>query len=115
MTATGGTRDGRAAGEAYDRSAGEYDDLLRHNAEGAARLVAGLEALILAVLERPETRLGDLPLLRPDEQRELIAAAAGAVAGPARLPVHRRFQEQAARTPDAAPGPACATAPQAAD
>ncbi|MFL6200195.1 MAG: amino acid adenylation domain-containing protein [Thermoanaerobaculia bacterium] len=73
----------------------------RFSAEGAARLLAGLEALILAVLEQPETRLGDLPLLRPDEQRELIAAAAGPVAGPASLPVHRRFQEQAARTPDA--------------
>jgi len=73
----------------------------RFSAQGAARLIAGLEALILAVLEQPETRLGDLPLLRPDEQRELIAAGAGPVAGPARLPVHRRFQEQAARTPDA--------------
>ena len=74
----------------------------RFSTESAARLVAGLEALILAVLEQPETRLGDLPLLRPSEQRELIAAAAGPVAGPANLPVHRRFQEQAARTPDAA-------------
>ncbi len=42
MTTTGGERDGRAAGEAYDRSAGEYDDLLRHNAEGARRLVAAI-------------------------------------------------------------------------
>ncbi|MEA2563044.1 MAG: hypothetical protein QOH06_4548 [Acidobacteriota bacterium] len=74
----------------------------RFSAEGAARLVAGLEALILAVLEQPETRVGELPLLRPEEQRELIAASAGPVAGPARLPVHRLFQEQAARTPDAA-------------
>jgi amino acid adenylation domain-containing protein len=74
----------------------------RFSAEGAARMVSGLEALVLAVLEQPETRLGDLPLMRPEEQRELITAAAGSVAGPARLPVHRRFQEQAARTPDAA-------------
>ncbi|HET9225445.1 MAG TPA: condensation domain-containing protein, partial [Thermoanaerobaculia bacterium] len=73
----------------------------RFSAEGAARLMAGLEALILAVLENPETKLGDLPLLRPEEQRELVASAAGPVAGPAPLPVHRRFQEQAARTPDA--------------
>jgi amino acid adenylation domain-containing protein len=73
----------------------------RFSAECAARLVAGLEALILAALELPEARLADLPLLRPEEQRELIAAAAGPVAGPARLPVHRRFQEQAERTPDA--------------
>ncbi len=42
MTANGGERDGRAAGEAYDRSAGDYDDLLRHNAEGARRLVAAI-------------------------------------------------------------------------
>ena len=42
MTTTGGERDGRAAGEAYDRSAGDYDGLLRHNAEGARRLVAAI-------------------------------------------------------------------------
>ena len=29
----------------------------RFSAQGAARLIAGLEALILAVLEQPETRL----------------------------------------------------------
>jgi non-ribosomal peptide synthetase component F len=73
----------------------------RLSARGAARIVAGLEALILAVLENPDARLGDLPLLRPEEQRELIAAGAGPVSGPKCLPVHRRFQEQAARTPDA--------------
>ena len=42
MRTTGGERDGSAAGEAYDRSAGDYDDLLRHNAEGARRLVAAI-------------------------------------------------------------------------
>ena len=42
MATTGGERDGSAAGEAYDRSAGDYDDLLRHNAEGARRLVAAI-------------------------------------------------------------------------
>ena len=73
----------------------------RFSAASADRLVAGLEALVLAVLEEPETRLGDIPLLRPQEQRELIAAASGPEAGRARLPVHRRFQEQAERTPDA--------------
>jgi malonyl-CoA O-methyltransferase len=44
VSTTDGERDGRAAGEAYDRSAGEYDDLLRHNAEGARRLVAAIPA-----------------------------------------------------------------------
>ena len=42
MTTTGDARDGREAGEAYDRSAGDYDSLLRHNAEGARRLVAAI-------------------------------------------------------------------------
>jgi ubiquinone/menaquinone biosynthesis C-methylase UbiE len=35
-------RDGRLAGEGYDQSAGEYDDLLLHNREGARRLVGAI-------------------------------------------------------------------------
>lgn len=42
MSTTGEQRDGREAGEAYERSAGDYDGLLRHNAEGARRLVAAI-------------------------------------------------------------------------
>lgn len=34
--------DGRQVGEGFDRTAAEYDDLLRHNRAGAARLVAAL-------------------------------------------------------------------------
>ncbi len=34
--------DGRQVGQGFDRSAPEYDDLLRHNREGAARLVSAL-------------------------------------------------------------------------
>ncbi len=70
--------------------------------DGAAeRLLTGLESLLAAVLERPEARLGDLSLLRPAERAELIAAAAGPRAGLGSLPVHRAFQLQAARTPEA--------------
>ncbi len=36
--------DGRQVGEGFDRAAQEYDDLLRHNREGAARLVGALPA-----------------------------------------------------------------------
>jgi amino acid adenylation domain-containing protein len=73
----------------------------RFSGEAAERILDGLETLLAAVLAAPEARLGDLALVGPRERAELIAAAAGPHAGPARLPVHRRFQLQAARTPDA--------------
>jgi len=37
-----GARDGREVGEGFDKAAEGYDDLLRHNREGARRLVAAL-------------------------------------------------------------------------
>jgi amino acid adenylation domain-containing protein len=73
----------------------------RFGAEAAQRILDGLESLLDAVLEKPESRLGDLPLVRPEQRAELIAAAAGPHRGPAGLPVHRQFQRQAAVTPDA--------------
>ena len=42
MTTTGGERDGREVGEGFTRAADAYDELLRHNREGARRLVAAL-------------------------------------------------------------------------
>src|SRR6185312_183476 len=78
-----------------------YHHWQRFGAAAARRILDGLESLVAAVLEEPEARLGDLPLVRPAERAELIAAATGPRAGAARLPVHRRFQQQAARTPDA--------------
>ena len=66
-----------------------------------ARLVDGLAVLLDGVLEQPDRRLGDLPLLRREQQLHLIAGAAGPRSQPPSVPVHRRIQEQAARTPDA--------------
>jgi amino acid adenylation domain-containing protein len=74
----------------------------RFSDTAAQRILDGLESLLAAVLEQPELRLGDLPLVQPAERTELIAAAAGPSTNPARLPVHRQFQQQAARTPGAA-------------
>lgn len=42
MTTTGGTADGRDVGESFTRSAEDYDDLLRHNRDGARRLIAAM-------------------------------------------------------------------------
>jgi len=78
-----------------------YHHWQRFGEAAARRILDGLESLVTAVLEEPEARLGDLPLVRPAERAELITAATGPRAGAAHLPVHRRFQQQAARTPDA--------------
>ena len=42
--------DGRQVGEGFDRAAEEYDEVLLHNRQGAARLVAAL----------PEGRYGEI-------------------------------------------------------
>ncbi len=65
------------------------------------RLLDGLEALLEGVVERPESPLGDLPLLTAAQGRELVAGACGRPAGPPAVPVHLLFAEQAVRTPEA--------------
>jgi amino acid adenylation domain-containing protein len=67
----------------------------------AERLLAGVGVLLEGVLERPEARLGDLPLLSRAERLTLIAAAAGPPAEPAAIPIDQLVAEQTARTPDA--------------
>jgi trans-aconitate methyltransferase len=42
VTTTGAGRDGREVGEGFTRAADDYDELLRHNREGARRLVAAM-------------------------------------------------------------------------
>ncbi|HEY4597548.1 MAG TPA: amino acid adenylation domain-containing protein, partial [Thermoanaerobaculia bacterium] len=73
----------------------------RFSGDAAERILEGLETLLAAALTAPESPLGELPLVRPTERAELIAAAAGPSLGAVRLPVHRQLQLQAARTPEA--------------
>ncbi|HEX3131787.1 MAG TPA: amino acid adenylation domain-containing protein [Thermoanaerobaculia bacterium] len=76
----------------------------RFDEAAAQRILDGLEALLEGVLERPESRLGDLPLLTAAQTRELVAGAADAAGSPGgspTVPVHVLFERQAARTPDA--------------
>jgi amino acid adenylation domain-containing protein len=65
------------------------------------RLVNGLTVLLDAALERPETRVGDLPLLDDEDRAALLELSAGPRLDVADLPLHGLFEAQAARTPDA--------------
>ncbi|WP_437926828.1 amino acid adenylation domain-containing protein [Sorangium sp. So ce291] len=71
------------------------------------RIAAHLGRLLEGAAARPGARLSELPMLAPEEQRGVLAwgdaARAAGVAGVERAPaaVHRRFEEQAARAPEA--------------
>jgi amino acid adenylation domain-containing protein len=66
----------------------------------AERLLGHLETLLTAAVEAPDRRIGELPLLTPAEQDQLLAPNRSEAPLPDRL-VHELFEEQAARTPDA--------------
>ena len=88
-------QDGRLAGSLKHASA-------LFDGPTAERLAAHLETLLAAGLARPERRIAELPLLRAPEIHHLTAEwndprAAFAVD----QPLHRRFEEQAARRPQA--------------
>ncbi|MFI8930770.1 amino acid adenylation domain-containing protein [Streptomyces sp. NPDC053474] len=62
---------------------------------------AALESLLRHALAEPATRVGSLRLLSAEQAAARIAATdAGAAAAPAPHPLHRPFEEQAARHPD---------------
>ncbi|HEU0301281.1 MAG TPA: condensation domain-containing protein, partial [Longimicrobium sp.] len=65
------------------------------------RLAAQLLALLHAAAAEPDTRVSRLPLLPENERARLVAQAAGSPLAVPALPVHRQFEAQAARTPDA--------------
>ncbi|HEX2080103.1 MAG TPA: condensation domain-containing protein, partial [Longimicrobium sp.] len=65
------------------------------------RLAAQLLALLDAAAADPGARLSRLPLMSDDEQARLVAEAAGPGLSLPDLPVHRLFEAQAARMPDA--------------
>jgi amino acid adenylation domain-containing protein len=67
-----------------------------------ARWLRCFSTLLEAAVENPEQRITDLPLLSPDERRQILAEgnAAAAPAGPD-VCLHTLFAAQAARTPAA--------------
>ncbi|HKV10754.1 MAG TPA: amino acid adenylation domain-containing protein, partial [Thermoanaerobaculia bacterium] len=81
---------------ATEHSADLFDDAT------AARLLGHLETLLTAAAAHPGARLPDLPLLSEPERQSLLADwnDPGA-SGDASVPVHRRFERQAARSPEA--------------
>lgn len=66
------------------------------------RMDRHLRTLLQAAVERPDLRIGELPLLEPEERRRLLVEW-NATAAPYRKDqcAHERFEAQAARTPDA--------------
>ena len=69
--------------------------------ETVERMAGHYRRLLEAAVARPDARVSTLPLLSDDERARLVAEAAGPDVSPPDLPVHRRFEAQAARTPDA--------------
>ncbi|HEU4558056.1 MAG TPA: amino acid adenylation domain-containing protein [Longimicrobium sp.] len=69
--------------------------------ETVKRMLGHFAVLINRALAEPETRLSDLPLLRPEERAELEARARPAASFAVDAPLHVRFAQQAARTPAA--------------
>ncbi|MFL6194099.1 MAG: amino acid adenylation domain-containing protein [Thermoanaerobaculia bacterium] len=76
-------------------------DAGRFGEEEARRLLAAYRALLAQAVAAPETRIGDLGLVGPEERRRLIDGLNRTERPFEPVPVHRLFAEQAARTPDA--------------
>ncbi len=70
--------------------------------ETIRRTIGHLEVLLAAVAEAPETRVADLPVMSPGEQRRVtVELNATDTAYPRDACVHQLVEEWAARTPDA--------------
>ena len=87
------TEDGYRARFRYDTH--RFDDSI------VRRLSEHFERLLTAGLDAPEVPLEDLPMLRPEETHRLSEAwAKGPRIDVPQMPVHRLFEEKAARHPD---------------
>ncbi len=73
----------------------------RFGVAAAQRMLDGIEALLTGALERPDSPLGELPLLTAVQISELVAGSGGKPQSSPATPVHRLFAEQVARTPEA--------------
>jgi amino acid adenylation domain-containing protein len=67
-----------------------------------ARMLGHFQALLAGIVADPEQRLSDLPLLTPDERRQVLAICKGAKTDlPRASSIHRLFEAQVDRAPDA--------------
>ncbi|WP_394827252.1 amino acid adenylation domain-containing protein [Pendulispora albinea] len=82
----------------------EYDEDLFDEAR-IARFGAHVRRVLEGAVANPDARLSQLPMLAPEELRQLLAwsrSGPSSLASPSTSrPVHRMFEEQAARTPEA--------------
>jgi amino acid adenylation domain-containing protein len=70
--------------------------------ETVVRLTDHFLFLLAGVVEDPDRRLSELPLIRPEERTRVLRTwSAGTLPAAEPAPVHLRFRAQAARTPDA--------------
>jgi amino acid adenylation domain-containing protein/non-ribosomal peptide synthase protein (TIGR01720 family) len=68
----------------------------------ADRMLAALEVLLTAAVEAPDRRLDELPLLRPEERRSVLAEGNAEAGGPRPAgSIQERFEAQCGRTPGA--------------
>jgi amino acid adenylation domain-containing protein/non-ribosomal peptide synthase protein (TIGR01720 family) len=77
-------------------------DRRRLDSQAVSRIVAHLTTLLEAIAAQPEACLFDLPLLSGAERRQILVEWNATAAGdPQKVLVHERFEQQAARMPDA--------------
>ncbi|HEX6041572.1 amino acid adenylation domain-containing protein [Longimicrobium sp.] len=76
-------------------------DARRFDAPSAERIAHQLRGALLGLAHAPGARLGDVPLLVPDEREQLMALGASAGSAEGAELVHAAVAAQAARTPDA--------------
>ncbi len=73
----------------------------RLSAEAARRILARTMTLLERIVASPESRVGELLAVAPEERGEILAAGRGPVRQDLETTIDRLFAEQAARTPDA--------------
>ncbi|MES1241578.1 MAG: non-ribosomal peptide synthase/polyketide synthase, partial [Acidobacteriota bacterium] len=87
-------------------SGGELTAALEHSSDlfdaaTAGRWLGHLRVLLEAVAESPDTPVDELPLLAPAERRQVVSGWNPAAVAIPEEPVHRLFERQAERTPEA--------------
>jgi amino acid adenylation domain-containing protein/non-ribosomal peptide synthase protein (TIGR01720 family) len=70
-------------------------------ADAVSRLSTHLSTLLLAMIEQPHSPLADLPMLAADDVRQMLARNPQPLDEAPAPPMHRQFEQQASRTPDA--------------